>query len=62
MNTKHNALELYEIHVRESLSLFVCLVFFCFRFLFVLFFILSLFYFFKNNKEEDHYIATRGES
>ena len=63
MNTTHNALELYEIHVKESLSLFVCLVFFCFRFLFVLFFILLLlFYFFENNKEEEHYIATRGES
>ena len=56
MNTTHTALELYEIHVKESLSLFVCL------FSFVLFFILLLFYFFKNNKEEEHYIATRGES
>ena len=65
MNTTHNALELYEIHVKESLSLFVCLVFFLFSlpFCFVLcFIIIILFYFFKNNKEEEHYIATRGES
>ena len=41
MNTTHNALELYEIHVRESLSLFVCLVFF---FVFVSFLFCSLFY------------------
>ena len=46
MNTTHNALELYEIHVKESLSLFVCLAFFCFRFLFVLFFILLLLFYF----------------
>ena len=64
MNTTHNALELYEIHVKESLSLFVCLLsffLFSFSFCFVLYFII-LFYFLKNNKEEEHYIATRGES
>ena len=66
MNTTHTALEFYEIHVKESLSLFVCLfsfVLFSFLFCFVLYFIIIiLFYFFKNNKEVEHYIATSGES
>ena len=42
MNTTHNALELYEIHVKESLSSFVCLVFF----VFVSFLFCSLFYYY----------------
>ena len=54
MNTTYNALELFEIRVKESLSLFVCLFLFVFvSYLFVLFF--------KNRKEEEQYIATRGE-
>ena len=43
MNTTHNALELYEIHVKESLSLFVCLVFLV---VFVSFLFCSLFYYY----------------
>ena len=49
MNTTHNALELYEIHVKESLSLFVCLFsFFLFSFpiCFVLYFIIIIILFF----------------
>ena len=45
MNTTHNALELYEIHVKESLSLFVCL-FVKFFFVFVFFLFCSLLYYF----------------
>ena len=54
MNTTHNALELFERSVKQSLSLSV----FLFLFAFVSFLFCS---FFKNRKEEQQYIATRGE-
>ena len=58
MNTTHNVLELFESRVKESLPcLFGCFVF---RLLFVLFFFFSL-SLFANRKEEERYMAAKGE-
>ena len=57
MNTTHNVLELFESRVKESLPcLFGCFVF---RLLFVLFFF--FFSLFTNRKEEERYMAAKGE-
>ena len=56
MNATHNVLELFESRVKESLPLFVCL--FLFPFALCFFF---CFCFFANRKEEERYMATKGE-
>ena len=56
MNTTYDTLDLFEIRVNKSLSLFVSLFLFSFAFCFDLFCL-----FFKNRKEEERYIEARGE-
>ena len=56
MNATHNVLELFESRVKESLPLFVCLFLFPFALCFFFRFLS-----FANRKEEERYMATKGE-